>query len=36
MAIRGEAGVVKIEPGDMIGLTAVGAGYSIGAIVFEY
>lgn len=36
MAIRGKAGEVKIEPGYIVGLTAIGAGYSIGAIVFEY
>ena len=36
MAIRGENNVVRVKPGDIVGLTAVGAGYSIGAIVFQY
>ncbi len=36
MAIRGEAGDLKINPGDLVGLTAIGGGYSIGAIIFEY
>jgi 3-oxoacyl-[acyl-carrier-protein] synthase-3 len=36
MAVRREAGDVTVKPGDIVGLTAVGAGYSIGAIVFEY
>ena len=36
MAIRGKEGAVKVKPGDIVGLVAVGAGYSIGAIVFEY
>ncbi len=35
MAIRGKAGNTKINSGDKIGLTAVGGGYSIGALVFE-
>ncbi len=36
MAIRGKAGSVRINSGDKVGLTAIGGGYSIGAIVFEY
>ena len=36
MAIRGNAGDVKINRGDKVGLTAIGGGYSVGAIVFEY
>lgn len=36
MAVRGKLNGVQIKPGDIVGLTAVGAGYSIGAIVFEY
>lgn len=36
MACRGQAGEVKIMPGDKVGLTAIGGGYSIGAIIFEY
>jgi len=36
MAIRGGNDVVRVKPGDIVGLTAVGAGYSIGAVVFEY
>lgn len=36
MAVRGEAGDVQIKPGDKVGLTAIGGGYSVGAIVFEY
>ena len=36
MAIRDKAGEIKIKPGDKVGLTAVGGGYSSGAIVFQY
>ena len=36
MAIRGKEGCVKINPGDLVGLTAIGGGYSIGATIFEY
>lgn len=36
MAIRGQAKDVKIKPGDKVGLTAIGGGYSSGALVFEY
>jgi 3-oxoacyl-[acyl-carrier-protein] synthase-3 len=36
MAVRGKAGEVKIKPGDIVGLTAIGAGYSLGALAFEY
>lgn len=36
MAIRGKAEDVKINPGDRVGLTAIGGGYSAGAIIFEY
>lgn len=36
MVIRGEAGDLSIKPGDKVGLTAIGGGYSLGAIVFEY
>ena len=36
MAIRGAAGDVKIKRGDKVALTAIGGGYSIAAIVFEY
>lgn len=36
MAIRGKADDVKINPGDIIGLTAIAGGYSAGAIIFKY
>ncbi|UCE41845.1 MAG: beta-ketoacyl-ACP synthase 3 [Candidatus Aminicenantes bacterium] len=36
MAIRGEVDNLKINPGDLVGLTAIAGGYSAGAIVFEY
>jgi 3-oxoacyl-[acyl-carrier-protein] synthase-3 len=36
MAIRGKAGDTKINRGSKVGLTAVGGGYSLGALVFEY
>jgi len=36
MAIRGEADDVKINPGDIVGLTAIAGGYSAGAIIFKY
>jgi len=36
MTIRGKAGEVVVKPGDIVGLVAVGAGYSIGAVVLEY
>jgi len=36
MVIRGEAGDARLKPGDKVGLTAIGGGYSLGAIVFEY
>jgi len=36
MAIRGAAGDLKIKRGDKVGLTAIGGGYSVAAIVFEY
>ena len=36
MAIRGKAGDLKIKPHDLVGLTAIGGGYSLGAIIFEY
>jgi len=36
MCIRGKAGEVRIKPGDIVGLVAIGAGYSIAATVFEY
>ena len=36
MTIRGKAGEVVVKPGDIVGLVAVGAGYSIGAVIFEY
>lgn len=36
MAIRGKASDVKVNSGDKVGLTAIGGGYSIGAIVFKY
>jgi len=36
MAIRGEAGEVRIKRGDKVGLTAIGGGYSIGAVVLQY
>lgn len=36
MAIRGQARDVKINPGDKVGLTAIGGGYSSGALIFEY
>lgn len=36
MAIRGKVSDIKINPGDKVGLTAIGGGYSVGAIVFEY
>jgi len=36
MAVRGKTGNVRVKPGDKVGLTTIGGGYSIGAIVFEY
>ena len=36
MAIREKAGDIKVKPGDKVGLTAIGGGYSLGAIVFQY
>ncbi len=36
MAIHGKAGNIRVKPGDLVGLVAVGAGYSIGAVIFEY
>lgn len=36
MALRGEINGVKINRGDKIGLTAIGGGYSMGALVLEY
>ncbi len=36
MAVRGRTASVRIKPGDKVGLTAIGGGYSIGAMVFEY
>ena len=36
MAVHGKAGNAVVKSGDVVGLSAVGAGYSIGAVVFEY
>jgi 3-oxoacyl-[acyl-carrier-protein] synthase-3 len=36
MVVKGKVKDFKIEPGDKIGLTSIGGGYSIGAIIFEY
>ncbi len=36
MVIRGKRGAVKINPHDLVALTAIGGGYSSGAIIFEY
>ena len=36
MVVRGETVDLKIKRGDKVALTAIGGGYSIGAIVFEY
>lgn len=36
MALRGEVEGLQIKRGDLIGLTAIGGGYSIAAIIFEY
>jgi 3-oxoacyl-[acyl-carrier-protein] synthase-3 len=36
MALRGKIEGLKIQRGDLIGLTAIGGGYSIGAIIFKY
>lgn len=36
MAVRGVTDTVKIKRGSKVGLTAIGGGYSIGALVFEY
>ncbi|MBN3038906.1 MAG: hypothetical protein JW869_05755, partial [Candidatus Omnitrophica bacterium] len=36
MVIRGELGQAKIKRGDKVGLTAIGGGYSVGAMIFEY
>lgn len=36
MAIRGQIKDLKIKPGDKVGLTAIGGGYSIGALIFDY
>jgi 3-oxoacyl-[acyl-carrier-protein] synthase-3 len=35
-AVRGELGNGRIKRGDKVGLTAVGGGYSLGALVFEF
>jgi len=35
IAIQGKAGDVRIKPGDNVGMTSSGGGYSIEAIVFE-
>lgn len=36
LAIRGQVKDVKINPGDKVGLTAIGGGYSLGALIFKY
>lgn len=36
LAVRGQAGAVQIHPGDLVGLTAIGGGYSMGAIILRY
>lgn len=36
MIVRGKIKDIKIKPGDKVGLTAIGGGYSAGAIIFEY
>lgn len=36
LAIREGAGDIKIKRGDKVGLTAIGGGYSVAALVFEY
>ena len=36
LAVRGKADDVKINPGDIVGLTAIAGGYSAGAIIFKY
>ncbi|MFH1045644.1 MAG: beta-ketoacyl-ACP synthase 3 [Candidatus Omnitrophota bacterium] len=35
-AARGEVDGIRLKRGDKVGLTAIGGGYSMGAIVFEY
>ncbi|MFC1632127.1 3-oxoacyl-ACP synthase III family protein [Candidatus Omnitrophota bacterium] len=36
LLIRGQISGMQINRGDKVGLTAIGGGYSLGAIVFEY
>lgn len=36
MAVRDKANGLKINPGDLVGLTAIGGGYSAGAMIFKY
>ncbi|NQS99725.1 MAG: beta-ketoacyl-ACP synthase 3 [Candidatus Omnitrophica bacterium] len=36
MVIKNRVKEIKISPGDIVGLTAIGGGYSSGAIIFEY
>lgn len=36
MAIRGKAPDVKIKRGDKVALVAIGGGYSLGSLIFEY
>ncbi|MFC1699792.1 3-oxoacyl-ACP synthase III family protein [Candidatus Omnitrophota bacterium] len=36
LLIRGQINGLQINRGDKVGLTAIGGGYSLGAIIFEY